>query len=90
VNLTIRMEVLRGRIGHALALVANVSLLSNLRSRESLGLALAPGEHLSLVALLRVWEMSVLLRCDSKYVDSIMRVGPATRQRSRESVKRRC
>jgi hypothetical protein len=91
VDLTIHIEALRGPVGHALALVTNVSPLGQSRARGASDLDLGSGKHFSLVALPRVWQLSVLLlRCGSKFADGTMGVGPASRQRSQESLKHRC
>jgi hypothetical protein len=91
VGLTIHIKALRGHIGHALALVADVSPLGQSRARDASGLDLGSGRYLSLVALPRVWQLSfLLLRCGSKFVDGMTRVRPAWRYSSQESVKRRC
>jgi hypothetical protein len=83
VALTIHIKALRGHIGHALALVADVSPLSQSRARGASGLDSTSGEHGFLVALPRVWQLSVLLlRGGSKFADGTMGVEPASRQRS--------
>jgi hypothetical protein len=87
VGLTIHIKALRGHIGHALALVADVSPLGQSRARGASGLDSTSGEHGFLVALHRMSEPSVLLRCGSKFVDGMTRVRPASRQCSRESAK---